>query len=135
MAPTDATTAARMANVRTRGTTPERRVRSALTRLGVRYRVRNPDLPGRPDIANRRRRWVVFVHGCFWHRHTRCAKASWPKRNAEFWREKLTRNTERDREVLTRLRALGFRVAVVWECETLDASALEARLAAFLADK
>jgi DNA mismatch endonuclease (patch repair protein) len=115
---TDAKTSMRMALVRQRDTTAELAARRALHALGHRFRVRNRDLPGSPDIANRRRHWAVFVHGCFWHRHQGCPRTTTPKRNRNFWSEKFQANQERDRRALTQLRRLGYKVVVVWECET-----------------
>ncbi len=99
--------------------------------MGLRFRVRNRDLPGSPDIANRSKKWAVFVHGCFWHRHVGCSRATTPKRNAEFWAEKFERNRERDRSVVREMRKMGFTVAIVWECETRD----EVRLKRILSSK
>ena len=99
-----------------------------LHELGHRYRVRNRDLPGSPDVANRSRRWAVFVHGCYWHRHG-CKATTTPKRNRAFWEAKFARNVERDAESAAALRKLGFTVVVVWECETKgDLAALRERL-------
>jgi len=114
----DAATSARMGRVRRHDTKPERIVRSLLHAAGHRFRIENRDLPGSPDIANRRARWAVFVHGCYWHRHSGCAAATTPKRNREFWLAKFRRNVERDEARANELRALGFRVIVVWECQT-----------------
>jgi DNA mismatch endonuclease (patch repair protein) len=113
----DDATSARMALVRQRGTAPELVVRGLLTALGHRFRLRNRDLPGSPDIANRRQRWAVFVHGCFWHRHG-CKATTTPGNNRAFWEAKFERNVARDRRTQGELEALGYRVLVVWECET-----------------
>jgi DNA mismatch endonuclease (patch repair protein) len=113
----DDVTSERMRGVRQRGTAPELVVRSALRQLGHRYRLGNRDLPGSPDIANRRQRWVVFVHGCFWHRHG-CKATTTPTRNPEFWQAKFARNVARDRRVIEDLTARGYRVVVIWECQT-----------------
>ena len=117
-----------MAAVRQRGTAPERVVRRLLTALGVRYRLNVRMLPGTPDIVNQRRRLVVFVHGCFWHRHPGCSRATTPRRNRRFWTEKFVANIQRDRRSLMALRRLGFSVVIVWECETRDEARLVARL-------
>jgi DNA mismatch endonuclease, patch repair protein len=113
----DDATSLRMGRVRQKGTRPELLVRSLLRALGHRFRVANRDLDGSPDIANRRRRWAVFVHGCFWHRHG-CKATTTPTRNGEFWQRKFERNVERDRRAQEALRAQGYTVIVVWECET-----------------
>ena len=115
---TDAATSRRMADVRQKDTTPELAVRQALTMLGLRYRVRNRDLPGSPDIANRSRRWAVFVHGCFWHRHPGCVRTTTPKRNRVFWIRKFEANVARDARAVAELQKRGFRVITIWECET-----------------
>lgn len=106
-----------MAGVRQHDTSPEQAVRRLLRRLGHAYRTSNRDLPGSPDAANRSRRWAVFVHGCFWHRHPGCPRTTTPKRNRAFWAEKFVSNQRRDARCLAALRRLGFRVAVVWECQ------------------
>ena len=114
---TDPETSARMKHIRQANTKPELLVRKWLASHGLRFRVKNRDLPGSPDIANRAKRWVVFVHGCFWHGHTGCSKATIPKRNTEFWIEKIARNKRRDGFKETQLREAGFDVHVVWQCE------------------
>lgn len=117
-----------MSRVRGRDTGPEMRVRRAAHAKGLRYRLHRGDLPGRPDMVFPKRRIAVFVHGCFWHRHPGCAKASTPKSNVAFWEEKFTRNVERDRRAYGALEADGWTVLTVWECETKDPE----RLAAFV---
>jgi len=114
----DAHTSARLSRVRQRNTAPEVAVRQVLHRLGLRFRVKNTDLPGSPDIANRAARWAVFVHGCFWHHHEGCSRATVPKRNRAFWVEKFRANRARDERACRELRAMGFIVLVVWECES-----------------
>lgn len=106
-----------MARVVCKDTKPEWILRSALHRLGFRYRLGGAGLPGRPDLVLRKYRAVVFVHGCFWHRHTDCKRATLPRTNAIFWKEKLERNVARDRDSSETLMALGWTVVVVWECE------------------
>ena len=107
-----------MSRIRSRNTSPEARVRSAFHRLGVRYRTHAKDLPGKPDLANRSKRWAIFVHGCFWHSHEGCALASRPKSNTGYWEPKLLGNLARDREHYRQLELLGYRVFIIWECET-----------------
>ena len=124
----DDETSARMAGIRQRGTKPELIVRRLLTMLGHRYRLETRDLPGRPDVANRSRRWAVFVHGCYWHRHPGCRLTTTPKRNAEFWQAKFDRNVARDARVAEELAEMGYRVVTVWECETRKPDALLAQL-------
>ena len=121
---TDAATRARMSRQPQRGTAPERAVRAVLRDLGYGYRVNVTGLPGSPDLANRSRGWVIFVHGCFWHQHAGCPRATIPKRNREWWQAKLDRNRIRDQEKVLRLEQLGYDVLVVWECMTKDPSQL-----------
>lgn len=113
----DDATSVRMGGVRQKGTRPELVVRRSLSALGRRYRLNNRDLEGSPDVANRSQRWAVFVHGCFWHRHG-CKASSTPTRNREFWQAKFSRNVERDARASAALRAQGYTVIVIWECET-----------------
>lgn len=117
-----------MAGIRQSGTAAELAVRAAATALGLRYRVRNGDLPGRPDLANRSRRWAVFVHGCFWHRHEGCSRTTTPARNRAFWVAKFEANIARDARAMAALSALGWAVVVVWECEAENATSTRARL-------
>ena len=121
-----------MALVRSRDTAPERAVRKMLFRMGYRYRLHSAGIPGRPDIVLRKHRTVIFVHGCFWHRHPGCARTRTPKTRVSFWTEKFAQNVARDRIVRTMLRREGWRVLVVWECISENASLLERRLRGFL---
>lgn len=121
-----------MAKVRGKNTSPEMAVRRLLFGLGYRYRLHVSKLPGRPDIVFPGRRKVIFVHGCFWHRHPGCPKASTPKSRVEYWEEKFSRNVERDREAVRKLNAEGWDVLIVWECETKRAEALKRMLVEFL---
>lgn len=121
-----------MAGIRQHSTKPELAVRRALRELGASYRISNRDLPGSPDVANRGQGWAIFVHGCYWHRHPGCARATTPTRNREAWEEKFTGNVERDRRKAAALEQLGFRVLTIWECETEDAEGLRRRLARYL---
>jgi len=114
---TDPKTSARMRRIRRAGTKPELIVRKWLTSQGVRYTVNNADLPGSPDLANRSRKWAIFVHGCFWHGHERCRLATLPKRNREFWRGKIESNRLRDQSKEAQLAAMGFTVLTFWQCE------------------
>lgn len=121
-----------MSRIGPKGSRPERIVRKLAHALGYRFRLHRRDLPGTPDLVFPGRRRVVFVHGCWWHRHEDCSKASPPKSNAEFWTAKFDRNVARDRDVERRLRDAGWKVMTVWECETRDRDALADRLVAFL---
>jgi DNA mismatch endonuclease, patch repair protein len=104
-----------MARIRGTNTKPEVLVRSALHRAGFRFRLHNRSLPGRPDIVLTKHRTVVFVHGCFWHRHG-CSLASDPSTRKAFWRDKFARNVARDKRTAAALRRAGWRVYTVWEC-------------------
>lgn len=121
-----------MGRIRGVDTGPEMAVRRAAHRLGYRFRLHRRSLPGRPDLVFPSRRAAIFVHGCFWHRHEGCRKASMPKTRVEFWQAKFARNVERDAEVQERLRAAGWRVLVVWECEIGRSGDLDATLREFL---
>jgi DNA mismatch endonuclease (patch repair protein) len=105
-----------MSGIRSRNTKPETRVRSALHREGLRYRLNDRSLVGAPDLVFPKYRAVLFVHGCFWHRHAGCPKATMPSTNTQFWRNKFERNEARDKEVRRQLLVGGWRVGVVWEC-------------------
>jgi len=123
-----------MSRVRGTDTTPEVRVRSFLHRLGYRFRLHRRGLPGRPDIVMPSHRAAVFVHGCFWHQHLGCAKATLPATNREKWAAKLARNVERDGENLRALQEAGWRVATVWECNLNDPRVVIASLSEILTD-
>ena len=109
-----------MQRVRQRGTDAEERVARTLRQLGIHYRRNVKGLAGTPDFANRRRRWAIFVNGCYWHHHKGCARATIPKRNRDFWTEKFAANRRRDATKIRALRRAGFRVVLIWECEVLD---------------
>jgi DNA mismatch endonuclease, patch repair protein len=109
-----------MGRIRSRDTAPEIRTRAAVHARGLRFRVNVSDLPGKPDLANKSKRWAIFVHGCFWHSHEKCRLASKPRSNAGYWVEKLARNKARDAAYELALRQLGFDVLTVWECDTRD---------------
>lgn len=117
-----------MAAIRGRDTTPELRVRRLLHRLGYRFRLHRRDLPGSPDIVLPRFRTVIFVHGCFWHRHPGCRYATTPKTRTDFWTAKFHKNMERDARQQSDLRSAGWTVVIVWECELRDIDALTDRL-------
>ena len=122
-----------MRRVKGRDTTPERRVRRILWRLGARYRLNRKDLPGSPDIVMPGRRLAVFVHGCFWHGHDCARGARVPKANREYWLGKVARNRARDARAAEALAEAGWRVETVWECDLKDETAVEARLRDLLA--
>lgn len=116
-----------MKRVRQRDTAPELKLRKLLTDAGIHYRVCPRDLPGRPDIANKSKRWAIFVHGCFWHGHRDCRLAKVPANNHDFWESKLQGNRERDARKAAALEVLGFRVITVWQCQ-LDEPGLASRI-------
>ncbi|QYX48152.1 DNA mismatch endonuclease Vsr [Pseudomonas tussilaginis] len=107
----------RMARIKSAHTRPEVALRKTLHNLGLRYRLNSATLPGKPDLVFPRYKAVVFVHGCFWHRHQNCNIATTPKSNTSFWVAKFSKNVARDERVISLLRSLGWRVFVVWECE------------------
>ena len=107
----------RMSRISGKDTAPELAIRRVLHALGLRYRLHGASLPGRPDLVLRRHEAVVFVHGCFWHRHSGCKVANMPKSNTVFWKTKFDRNVQRDAEVRRALKRRGWRVFVVWECQ------------------
>lgn len=121
-----------MARIRSHNTKPEIAVRRLVTLLGLRYRLQRRDLPGKPDLVFGPRRTVIFVHGCFWHRHANCPAGRIPKGNREFWEAKLNRNVQRDAENKKALQRLGWRVLTIWECETKSPDKLLKRLARLL---
>ncbi|MGV1758888.1 very short patch repair endonuclease [Rhizobium sp. A22-96] len=117
-----------MSRVRGKDTTPEMRVRKAAHSLGFRYRLHRRDLPGKPDLCFPKRKIAIFVHGCFWHRHKGCRKASLPKSRTEYWCQKFASNVERDERTEAALVALGWKVHVIWECQTKSEVELRERL-------
>jgi len=121
-----------MATVKSADTTPERKVRSIVHRLGYRFRLHRRDLPGNPDIVLPRHRKVIFVNGCFWHQHPRCSAADRPASNTEYWNKKLNRNIQRDRKNLRALRKAGWHPLVIWECQLKNEVRTEARIRHFL---
>lgn len=121
-----------MSRIRSRNTRPEKLVRRMVHHMGCRFRLKPKKLPGSPDIVLTARRAVIFVHGCFWHRHRDCRFAYMPKSRTEFWRKKFTANIDRDRRAVRQLRKMGWKVLVVWECHISDESRLRRRLSEFL---
>lgn len=119
----------RMSRIRGTNTAPERALRSALHRLGVRFRLHAKNLPGRPDIVLPKHHVVILVHGCFWHRHAGCPIATTPKSNTPFWLEKFARNVRRDARNARALRAAGWRVYTCWECRLKTRSKADAEAA------
>lgn len=117
-----------MSRVGGKNTSPEFRVRKAAHALGLRFRLHQRNLPGTPDLVFPKWNMVILVHGCFWHRHPGCRKASIPKTNTRFWIDKFDRNIARDREVAGQLLSRGWTVEVIWECETRCPDALARRI-------
>jgi len=126
----------RMARVRSRNTKPELKVRRLLHRMGYRYRLHAGDIPGRPDLAFRKRKKAVFVHGCFWHRHpdATCPLVRRTKSRHEFWDAKFAANVARDAKVAEELERLGWEAFIVWECQLRDEAGLEMKLREFLGE-
>jgi len=104
-----------MSGIKGKNTKPEILIRSLLHKCGFRFRIHDSNLPGKPDIVLKKYRAVVFIHGCFWHRHE-CHLFKWPKTRPEFWKNKINRNHENDIKALHELEALGWRVCIIWEC-------------------
>lgn len=118
-----------MARIRSSNTRPELAVRRLLHAQGFRFRLHRKDLPGRPDLVLPRHKLAIFVHGCFWHQHVGCRLASSPKSRQDYWNPKLAGNVERDRRNVAQLRSDGWRVEVVWECDTRKPELLANRIA------
>ncbi|MFO1089823.1 MAG: DNA mismatch endonuclease Vsr [Hyphomicrobiales bacterium] len=119
-----------MARIRSKNTAPEIEVRRAAFALGLRYRLHKKNLPGSPDLVFAKHRTVIFVHGCFWHRHPGCIDAVTPKSRSDFWLRKFEANKARDVRVCDQLRAMGWRTVIIWECETTNQLKLRQMLTA-----
>ena len=117
-----------MAQVKSEDTTPEKIVRSALHRMGFRFRLHKKDLPGKPDIVLPKFKTVIFVNGCFWHRHPGCKRATMPASNTEYWEKKFSKTIERDAKTKQLLENLGWQVFVVWECELKNMTLLQDKI-------
>lgn len=124
-----------MSQIRGKNTKPELYVRSLLWARGFRYQLHRRDLPGTPDIVFPRKKKVVFVHGCFWHKHD-CKYFKWPETNVDFWQEKILTTVRRDEQALSALASLGWQCLIVWECEAKGAGIkqLEMKLLEFLSE-
>ena len=121
-----------MRRIRSKNTTPERLVCELVRRLGYRFQLHEQKLPGKPDIVFSRRRKVIFVHGCFWHQHSRCKEGRVPNSRQDYLNPKLHRNVERDRQNRKELRRLGWKSLVIWECELRARAKVERKLTEFL---
>lgn len=117
-----------MSRIKSKDTKPELIVRSKLHRMGYRFRVNRKDLPGKPDIVLPKYKAVIFVHGCFWHRHQDCKYAYTPKSRVEFWMKKFSKNVKRDNQNELELLKLGWYVKIIWECETKSETSITAEL-------
>ncbi len=104
-----------MAAIKNKNTKPELKIRSALFQLGYRYRLHSPHLAGKPDLVLKKYRTVIFVHGCFWHQHS-CRYFQWPKQNADFWQDKISKNVVRDTQNILALQKMGWKICIWWEC-------------------
>ena len=121
-----------MSRVRGKDTGPELRVRRVAHALGLRFRLHRKDLPGKPDLVFPKHHLALFVHGCFWHRHPGCRKATDPKSREQYWRTKFANNVRRDARVVQQLEDLGWRVETIWECESKSHQLIAARLLALI---
>ena len=121
-----------MRRIKSAGMKPELLVRKLVHKLGGRFRLHRHDLPGRPDLVFPSRRKIIFVHGCFWHQHAGCQLAHRPRSNLEYWEKKLARNVARDEQNVRELKRQGWRVLIVWECETRNVVGLRKKLKRFL---
>ncbi len=121
-----------MAAVHSENTTPELAIRKLVFAMGYRYRLHVAGLPGRPDLVFPGRRKILFVNGCYWHRHRNCRYATTPKTNVEFWLLKFEANLRRDRANLKALRSLGWQVLTIWQCQLKNPDKLGKKIDAFL---
>ena len=117
-----------MSAIKSKNTKPEIAVRKVLHSMGYRFRLHGKDLPGSPDIVLPKYRTVIFVHGCFWHRHKDCKYATTPKTREEFWNNKFRSNVERDLEIQENIKNIEWRSVVIWECETKDIENLRGKI-------
>ena len=124
-----------MSSVQGKNTQPEKVVRSLLHRMGYRFSLHNKHLPGKPDICLRKYKTVIFVHGCFWHRHKGCRYATTPSSNVSFWNEKFERNVSRDAQNRKDLKKLGWQIIIVWGCSIKSIEKLSKRFDQLLSNK
>ena len=121
-----------MSAIKSKNTKPEIAVRKLLHSMGFRFRLHRKDLPGSPDIVLPKYKTVIFVHGCFWHRHENCKYASNPKTRKEFWESKFKANVKRDKEIQEKIKNIGWQSVVIWECETKNIDDLKEKLIDFI---
>lgn len=117
-----------MSRIRSKNTKPEKIVRKILTQFGLKYRLHNTKLSGKPDIVISKIKTIFFINGCFWHQHRGCKRQAVPKANIEYWGAKLKRNVEKQKEDIKLLRKDGWKVHIIWECETKDENRLVKKL-------
>ncbi|SRR5579883_1518359 len=122
----------RMGLVKSKATKPEMKLRRIVSSMGYRYRLNVTKLPGKPDLTFHSKNKVIFLHGCFWHRHEGCKNARWPKSKLDFWVPKLEANAVRDKATLLELKRLGWSSLVIWECELVSTERVEKRVKKFL---
>ncbi len=127
----------RMGLVKSKDTKPELIIRSAIHKMGYRFRLHKKDVPGKPDLVFSKRRKVIFIHGCFWHRHPdpACRLTRTPKSRVEFWQKKFESNQQRDRSVQEALCSVGWSSMVIWECQLANMHKLKGEIMSFLGDK
>jgi len=121
-----------MARVKSKGSKPELVVRKLAHGMGYRFRLHSPNLPGTPDLVFPGLKKIIFIHGCFWHRHRDCSRTTNPKTRAGFWSEKFKQNIKRDKMKETQLKALGWDVLIIWECQTFNRQRVSAKIDRFL---
>lgn len=117
-----------MASVKSKNTTPEIIIRSFLYKNGYRYRIHSKDLPGKPDIVLNKYNLVIFVNGCFWHGHKNCIRSKLPETNKTYWQEKITSNIKRDKRNVYKLKKMGYRVFIIWECNFKNIEKLKIKI-------
>lgn len=120
-----------MSRIRSKDTTPERKIRALLSTMGFRYRLHGKDLPGCPDLVFRRSKRVIFVNGCFWHFHANCKGGKLPKSKLDYWIPKLEKNRARDRKSARLLRKAGWKILVIWDCQLANPDILKKRIFKF----
>lgn len=123
-----------MSKISCKDTKPEILVRRILHKMGFRYRLHVNDLPGTPDIVLPRHKKIIFVHGCFWHGHEGCNRSKRPKTNVDFWNQKIDGNIERDEKTKEELEEMGWKVLVIWQCQTRDLESLEQIILKFMSE-
>lgn len=123
-----------MSHIHGKDTAPEMAIRRLIHGMGYRYRLHDRSLPGTPDIIFRARKKIIFVNGCFWHRHQGCRLATIPKTNVDYWTEKFRLNAERDRKTLEEFESIGWKTLVIWQCEIRDVEKLKGKIIEFLGE-